>query len=146
MDTNYAALLTPFVLFNWNYNGAFPVRAQAFSESGTLQLFKMDIGKNTHLNVSLQSSVLCLLMQTERVCVFWPHWRAGERLRLQDFAHFRISRPSRPAGFEAPRLHGASLCILLQSESEKILPSGFHDLPVCLFGFFFVEPHFERVL
>lgn len=31
MDTNYAALQTPFVFLNWNYNGGFPLRAEAFS-------------------------------------------------------------------------------------------------------------------
>ncbi len=31
MDTNYAALPTPFVFCNWNYNGGFPSRAEAFS-------------------------------------------------------------------------------------------------------------------
>lgn len=31
MDTNYAALQTPFVFLNWNDNGGFPLRAEAFS-------------------------------------------------------------------------------------------------------------------
>lgn len=39
-----------------------------------LQLFKMDISKNTHLNASLQSS-LCLLMEKEYIkCISFSPW------------------------------------------------------------------------
>lgn len=70
MDTNYAALLTPFVFLNWNYNGDFfSFTSRGIFLKWDFTVIQNGISKNTHLNASLQSS-LCLLMEGEYIkCV-----------------------------------------------------------------------------